>query len=324
MSYALYQERLFWFDRRVRNGRYPNSRQLAEKFEISHRTAKRLITFMRDRLCAPLVYDARRRGYAYEDTSFELSQIPISQEELLAILMARRLLSETAGGFISDAIRRFGDKLIADTAALGLAPDRLRKCFSASWHGHSPVSAEIFQAVCTALIENRPLKIDYQSPCTAEPTHRIVEPHHLRYYMGSWVLFAWCRLRNDWRMFFLSRMCSFAIMEEAFDPRPFREWQAVLDGAFGLYHSEQHTPVVLRFRPERARFVREQVWHADQRMRDLPDGGLRLSFPVADFGEVKMMILGFGADVVVEAPEALRREISEEIERMAGVYGDKD
>jgi predicted DNA-binding transcriptional regulator YafY len=324
MSYALYQERLFWFDRRVRNGRYPNARQLAEKFEISHRTAKRLITFMRDRLCAPLVYDARRRGYAYEDTSFELSQIPIAQEELLAILMARRLLSETAGGFISDAIRRFGDKLMADTASLGLAPDRLRECFSASWHGHSPVSADVFQAVCSALVESRPLEIEYRSPCTTESTRRVVEPHHLRYYMGSWVLFAWCRLRGDWRMFFLSRICSLAIMEETFDPRPFREWQAVLDSAFGLYHSGEHTPVVLRFRPERARFVREQVWHADQRMRDLPDGGLRLSFPVADFAEVKMMILGFGADVVVEEPEALQREVVEEIGRMTGVYGATD
>jgi predicted DNA-binding transcriptional regulator YafY len=125
-------------------------------------------------------------------------------------------------------------------------------------------------------------------------------------------------------MFFLSRICSLAIMEETFDPRPFREWQAVLDSAFGLYHSGEHTPVVLRFRPERARFVREQVWHADQRMRDLPDGGLRLSFPVADFAEVKMMILGFGADVVVEEPEALQREVVEEIGRMTGVYGATD
>lgn len=68
----------------------------------------------------------------------------------------------------------------------------------------------------------------------------------------------------------------------------------------------------------------EQVWHADQRVRALSDGGRRLSFPVADFGEVKMMILGFGADVVVEEPEALRREVLDEIERMSGMYGSMD
>jgi len=35
------------------------------------------------------------------------------------------------------------------------------------------------------------------------------------------------------------------------------------------------------------------------------DGGLDLSFPVADFREAKMMILQFGADVEVLGPEAL-------------------
>jgi predicted DNA-binding transcriptional regulator YafY len=235
MSFALYQERLAWFDRQIRASRFPNARHLAERFEVSRRTAKRLITFMRDRLRAPLVYDHNRRGYAYEDSAFELPRIPVVQEELLAVLMARRLLSGTAGGFISNAIRRFGEKLMADTAELGLSPDRLQEGFSATWHGCSPVSAQVFQTVCS-----------------------------------------------------------------------------------GLFQSEDHIPVVLRFTPHRARWIREQVWHEDQQMEELPDGGVRLAFPVADFREVKMMILGFGADVVVESPAALRREIVDEIAKMAG------
>ncbi len=320
MSFALYQERLAWFDRQIRAARFPNARRLAERFEVSHRTAKRLITFMRDRLRAPLVYDPKERGYVYEDSAFELPRIPVAQEELLAVLLARRLLSGAAGGFISDAIRDFGEKLMADTAELGLSPDRLQEGFSASRHGYSPVSAEVFQTVCAALLECNPLEIDYRSPKTDRPTHRVVEPHHLKYYMGSWVLFAWCRLRNRWRIFFLSRMHSLLALEETFEPRAAEEWQAVLNGAFGLFQSEHHTAVVLRFTSYRARWVREQIWHEDQQMEELPDGELRLSFPVADFREVKMMILGFGADVVVESPVALRREIAEEIAKMAGVY----
>ena len=321
MSFALYQERLAWFDRQVRASRFPNARRLAERFEVSHRTAKRLITFMRDRLRAPLVYNPRERGYAYEDSAFELPRIPVAQEELLSVLLSRRLLSGTAGGFISDAIRRFGEKLMADTAELGLSPDRLREGFSASWHGFSPVSAAVFQTLCSALLDRRPLAIEYQSPVSDLPTRRVVEPHHLKFYMGSWVVFAWCRLRSRWRIFFLSRMLSLAMLEETFEPRPAAEWRSVLAGAFGLFQSEDHIPVVLRFTAHRARWIREQVWHEDQQMTELPDGGVRLSFPVADFREVKMMILGFGADVTVESPAALRGEIADEIDRMAGVYG---
>lgn len=55
-------------------------------------------------------------------------------------------------------------------------------------------------------------------------------------------------------------------------------------------------------------------------MTPLPDGGLDLSFPVADFREVKMMVLQFGADVRVMEPEELGKEIREETGRMKGVY----
>lgn len=320
MSYAIRYERFKWFDRQVRAGRYPNARLLAEKFETSKKTAKRQISFMKDRLRAPLEYVAHRHGYVYEDQSFELPRIPVTQEELLSILIARRLLSKTAGGLISDAIHRFGEKLMAEAGISGKDQARFQECFSASWHGHSPVSGDVFQSVYSALLDNRPLKIVYQKLTPDEPTPRVVEPHHLRYYMGSWVLFAWCRLRNAWRIFFLARIQSLQVLAEKFTPHSFRTWKAELDKGFGLYHSGNHEHVVLRFNPRRARLIQEQVWHEAQTRQELPDGGVRLSFPVADFSEVKMMILSFGADVVVEAPDALRRAVEEEIQRMARVY----
>lgn len=321
MSFTILQERLTWFDLQVRNGQYPNSRKFADKFEISRRTAKRMIESMIDRMGAPLEYDHRKRGYRYTDTSFQLPQIPVSQEEVLAILMARHLLSKTAGGCISDAIRSFGDKLLAQAANLGLDRMRVRDSFSAHWHGHSPVSARVFQSVCSALLDCRVLEITYCSPYSECVTLREVEPHHLRYYMGSWVMFARCRLRRDWRIFFLSRIQSLSKTEESFQPLPNGDWRTELDGAFGLYHGKARARVSLRFSPFRARFIREQVWHEDQAMEDLPDGGVRLSFNVADFDEVKEMVLRFGADVVVEEPEALRRLVVEEVAKMAAVYG---
>jgi len=54
-------------------------------------------------------------------------------------------------------------------------------------------------------------------------------------------------------------------------------------------------------------------------MEELPDGGLRLSFPVADYREVKMIVLGFGADVEVLEPEGLRAEVAREIRKMVSV-----
>lgn len=120
MIYHVALERYFWFEDQVKRGHYPNAARLAQKFEISHRTATRHIEYMRDRLHAPLKYEHRHRGYRYTDDSFALPRIPATQEELLSVLLARHLLSRSAGGFLSERIRAFGDKLMADCAGFGL------------------------------------------------------------------------------------------------------------------------------------------------------------------------------------------------------------
>ncbi len=73
-------ERFVWFDHQVRAKRFPNTTSLAEKFEISTKTAQRDIEFMRDRLRCPLDYDPSRKGYYYDDETFSLPMIYLSSE----------------------------------------------------------------------------------------------------------------------------------------------------------------------------------------------------------------------------------------------------
>ena len=313
-------ERYYWFDRQVRAGRFPNANILAEHFEISTKTAQRNIEFIRDRLGAPLEYSAGPRGYRYSDDSFILPSFQVSQEELVSILLARDLLSASAGGLISQAINSFGRKLFATMGHMGFTGDKLRDAFSAVWNGYSPSQADTFRIVLSGLLGNRVLGCRYTSPASGLQKKRTIEPHHLQHYMGSWVLIAWCRLRQDWRKFFLSRMSHAALAPDSFDPRSKSEWKPLIQTSFGIFQGGSPAPVVLRFNAFRARWIREQIWHPDQKMEGLPDGGLRLSFPVSDFREVKMKILQFGADVEVIEPDELRKQVQEEIEKMTGIY----
>ncbi|MEN6437085.1 MAG: WYL domain-containing transcriptional regulator [Syntrophobacter sp.] len=313
-------ERFYWFDDRLKQSRFPNAFHLAEQFEISHKTAQRDIRNLRDRMGAPIAYDRSRKGYYYTE-QFELSRLPATQEEVLALLIARRLLSSTAGGFVGRAFQEFGRKLHETAAALGIDNARMEEAFSSSWHGHSPAQDHVFRNIVAALVECRMAEIDYHSPDSDANTVRIIEPHHLQHYMGSWVLVAYCRLRADWRKFYLSRIDGLKTLSGTFDPRPPEQWTHLLDEAFGIFQGGASILVTLRFSPFRTRWVREQIWHPAQEIRPTPDGGITLSFPVTDFREVRMMILQFGADVEVLAPEALRDEIGREVARMAGMYG---
>lgn len=75
MGDFLFFERYTWFHRKVKDGKYPNATTLARKFEISRKTAQRQIERMKLDLLAPLEYDPVRKGYRYEDESFELPHI---------------------------------------------------------------------------------------------------------------------------------------------------------------------------------------------------------------------------------------------------------
>lgn len=322
MSSHIFLERYLWFENRVKRGAYPNAVHLVKQFEISNRTAARHIEYMRDRLHAPLEYVPRRKGYRYTDDSFELPRIPATQEELLSVLLARHLLSRSAGGYLAERIRAFGDKLMADCAGFGLDESRLLDSFSAVWHGYSPALGEVFQSACRALLDHRVLDIAYRSPASNEETRRSVEPHHLKHYMGSWMMVAWCRLRGGWRSFVLSRISDVAVTGEEFLPRPLTEWEDLVNDAFGAFQGKKRVTVVLRFTPFRSRWIREQIWHERQVIEELPDGGLCLSFPVADYREVKMTILSFGPDVEVLEPLELRRLVAGDIEAMRRVYPD--
>jgi predicted DNA-binding transcriptional regulator YafY len=115
-------------------------------------------------------------------------------------------------------------------------------------------------------------------------------------------------------------MSALATPDQPFEPRPENAWRPLLQNAFGLFHGDETIPVTLRFSPFRARWIREQHWHPFQVLTELPGGGLELTLPAADFREIKMKILQFGADCEVITPQALREEIQVEIAKMAGMY----
>jgi predicted DNA-binding transcriptional regulator YafY len=313
-------ERYQWLDVQVRGGRYPNAVSLACKFEISSKTAQRNIDFMRDRLAAPLEYNASKKGYRYTDERYELPRLFASQEEILAVLIAQHLLSRNDGGLIAKHLGSFSRKLLSDVHGCRLPPNVLSESFSASWHGYAPVPPDIFQPVVNAITDSRLLSFSYTSPRSNETTQRQVEPHHLQNYMASWVLIAWCLTQQDWRKFYLSRMQAPESLSRTFTRKPKDAWEYLLEDAFGIFQGAEPIEVTLQFTPFRARWIREQLWHPAQKITNLEDGGLELSFPVADFREVKMKILQFGADVKVIHPLALEAEVREEIRKMITCY----
>jgi predicted DNA-binding transcriptional regulator YafY len=322
MAKKLAYERYHWFHGQIKAGRYPNARKLAEEFELSGKQGQREIEFMRDRLCAPLVYDSGRRGYKYEDDGYELPPIWYKEDELLALCLALRLASTLPDLKLKDSLHELLDKFLTFRSLdphVSLA--EIKEKVSVKNVEYYRVDEMVFHKVVDSLFRNETLRICYYTPHKDETTDRIIRPLHLLCYMGSWHLIAFCTLKGELRDFALSRIRAIETLSRTIKlPKRLASVKDYINKNFGLMSGGKSIEVCLKFVPEVSHWISEQVWFRGQEVSLNEDGGVCLKFPVADFKEVQREILKYGASVEVLSPLELREEIKSEIERMAKVY----
>src|SRR5438876_520587 len=83
--------------RLVENREYPNSRELARELEVSLRTVKRDIEFMRDRMNLPIEFDVRRNGFCFTKPVPNFPQVAMSERETFALFIASRAIEQYRG-----------------------------------------------------------------------------------------------------------------------------------------------------------------------------------------------------------------------------------
>lgn len=321
MGEQLFLERFVWFDNEARRERYPNASKLAEHFELATKSAQRAIDYFRDRLQAPFEYDSSRKGYYYTDPTFQLPVIRISEEELLALLISRKLITEASAGSLADELGSVSKRLSSLLAANLPGRARPEEAFSFRWKNINPTDPMIFKIVTSALLQGKLLTFCYYSPTDSNCTMRTVEPHHMVNYMGNWHLISYCHLRDDWRDFVLGRMTLCSVESEAFDIRPIDQWQPYLHNTFGIFQNKQSFNVVLKFSPERSRWIKGEIWHEEQSEKVLEDGSLVRTIPASHEQEIMMEILKHGSHVEVLEPERLRDMVIAELQVAAIKYG---
>jgi len=357
MAKKLAYERYLWFHSRLKAKKYPKIADLADKFEISRRQAAREIEFMRLFLGAPIEYSAERNGYFYGDDNFQFPGLWVSEEEIVSLVVSRRLAAALPDRNLKKKFDLFLEKISRD---MDLDLLRLESKVSLKNVRYCRVEPAVFQAVLLALVRERQLAITYapgyaggearrtvpqgDGSLTARTvpqgdggltartvpqgdaglTARTVDPLHLLVYMGNWHLIAWCHERRAVRDFLLSRVKT-AEMLPAPAKNPVRpeEIKEKIEQRYGIFFDGPEQRVVLRFTPAGARRVRDQVWFPNQSIDERPDGSLLLKFPVADLREILRDILPFGGEVEVLEPAELRRLVKVTIEKMAGIYGEK-
>jgi predicted DNA-binding transcriptional regulator YafY len=234
--------------------------------------------------------------------------------------MQHLLANLDPGGILTPHVQPLMARLNALLGTAENTAEEIRRRVLVVGVGQRQIQLHHFERVGSALLRRKQLHIVYLSKGKAEWTEREISPQRLVHYRENWYLDAWCHLRNELRNFAVDSIQRIEVLEKAAREVSQRSVNAVLNPGYGIFAGIKVQTARLAFTPHRARWVASEQWHPKQKSRFDDAGRYILELPYADHRELIMDILKFGADVEVLAPESLRRQVQEELERAAGVY----
>ena len=91
-------DRLLIIDNLLRNKKYPTTKELAEKLELSERQVQRLIKMMIDKFNAPIVKDGHENGLCYGLEGFSITNISYDENETFALQVCSNFAKRTLRG----------------------------------------------------------------------------------------------------------------------------------------------------------------------------------------------------------------------------------
>ncbi len=321
MSQRQQLERILEIDRRIRGGRYPNAHSLAEALEVSERTIYGDRAFLEDRLRAPIAHDAEKGGWYYTDPTWVLPSVFITEGELLAFFLSVEVAQRYLGTAFEAPLKSAVSKLAVSLGnQVQVSLEQLREHYTFAAPATPNVNAQLLVEMHHAIQEQLQVRMRYYTASRDDWSERTVNPHHIYNMRGDWYLFAFDQNRNEMRNFHLGRVDWWQVLAEGFERVPNFSPGDWMRSAFQNERGEPQD-VAIRFDAHQAPWIRERQWHETQLpLEESPDGGVILRFRVGGLGEVKRWVMQYGCHAEVLAPESLRQDVAEEMQRAARNY----
>lgn len=292
---------------------------------VSLATFKRDLEYLRERLNAPILWDRDVGGYRYGQPdscapAFSLPGLWFNSGEVHALLTMQHLLSNLEPGLLAGHIRPLQSRLKALLASRDHSAEEVENRFRIVHAARRQVATRYFEVIASATLSRKRLNIRHYNRQAGEESERVVSPQQLVYYRDNWYLDSWCHLREGIRSFAIDAVRQARMLEEKCREVPREKLREVLESGYGIFSGGKVAWAKLRFTPERARWVANELWHPAQKGSFDAEGYYLLELPYSDDRELVMDILRHGAEVEVVAPQTLRARVEEEVRAMLKIY----
>ena len=281
---------------------------LAERFEVSRRTIYRDIEAL-SQAGLPMYTKKGTDGGIFLMEGYRMDSGTLTKTELtemLTVLQGARHMLAPQG------VKVAADKLSILGAQDG--PTQIAMNFSAMpWQSHAALQRS-WQVIRDAIETRHTVSFTYINS-RGQRSSRTVEPMTLVFRALNWYLYGFCRVREDYRLFRLSRMLGAAATEDTFARRD-REWQD-----YFFLEDMPGTPgeaVCLLIDPRAAHKVLDMF--SPDELTWLPDGTIRadINWPMGD--SFDSMVLSFGPYMRVLSPPYVCDHIRDVLEQIKQSY----
>ncbi|MDT9001596.1 WYL domain-containing transcriptional regulator [Paucibacter sp. APW11] len=317
-------ERFYKIEMLIRSRECVSFATLLETLEVSPATLKRDLQYLRERMDAPIEYDAMANGYRFgqqwKGQRHELPGVWFNEKELHALLTMNQLMSSLdENGILTRHLQPMMDKLSGMLGSDEAESRELTRRVKLISTARRRVPSEHFETVGSALVKRQRLRLHYRKRArngsAGSLSERLLSPQRLVHYRNTWYLDAWCHQSEGLRRFALDAVEQAELLNEKAKPVAVKQLEAELDQGYGIFAGGQAQWATLVFSAEAAQWVSREEWHASQRSEWLDDGRWQLEVPFVDATELLMDLLRHAGEVQVLAPAALRRAYQQKLEK---------
>ena len=300
-------ERLLAITMLLLSQRRVSATMLADKFEVSQRTIYRDMETINNAGIPIISYTGADGGYEIME-QFRIERQLVTFEDLQSILIALKGVQSSLNDQEMDALLTKIKALVkrADQHQMEESGDTL--LFDTNlWHGGG-ISDKSVLTMLRQAAKVRSVTSFLYSNTAGDAEIRSVEPIGLAWKGYAWYLYAYCRLREDYRTFRISRMSELRIQMETFRDRGVT--LAQLDAKWGNQETGPGVPLVLRFRPR----VRVQVEEAFglHNVQAQEDGTLIVRVTYPDNHWLYGMLLSYGPDCYIMEPAFVAERVKKD------------
>ena len=292
---------------------------MADRFNISLRTVYRDVKAL-DESGVPVIGEAGT-GYSIME-GYRLTPVMFSREEASALLLGSKLTEL----FADDAVRKHFEAALFKIKAVLRSSDKeyvddLTDHIEILSHRRSATEMpeQFLSALQQAIVMKRVVDLRYHSNAREETTQRRVEPIGLLHYSNAWHCIAWCRLRNGYRDFRLSRMIQAQVLEEFFDGAGHPSVQEYMRQITASYEVEE---VVVLFQKRVTKYLAEKKYLYGFISEEEAGECIRMKFMTSSLEFFGRWLLTYSNSVSVESPDPLRELMKTLSQRIYAHYVD--